>query len=313
MKAVTGTQGIEFKTGVQHQPRMTIDKDGNISFAKTSMFFGPDTVDGADSKSLLLGGGGASGATRGATIELYGNENASLGAINLRGGNAGGIVTIFDGGGNSFQFTGGQMISSAANFLLRNTATTQAMGFWGGNLGDQSVGGGLTAFGSTHGTNPGDLDLYAANVAGGEISLHSGGQRRVSLDQSGRLVQNASQGQDLLWQRASTAVCQSVATGLTAAGTTISDALQLTAVVNNVTTAAASTGVKLFETLNTSTGFMVYVRNGGANAINVFPPNGSGTINGGSAGAAVSVASGAHAVFFKVAANTWVGAEMSAA
>lgn len=64
-------------------------------------------------------------------------------------------------------------------------------------------------------------------------------------------------------------VCGDVATGLTATGTSNTDALALSAVVNNVTTTALNTGVKLppFEA-----GSAVFVANQGANALLVYPP-----------------------------------------
>ena len=79
--------------------------------------------------------------------------------------------------------------------------------------------------------------------------------------------------------------------GLTAAGTTITDALQLTAFVNVITTAAASTGVKLSS--DWPIGQSGLVDNRGANALNLFPPTASIKINGGTDGAAVTIAAAA--------------------
>lgn len=77
------------------------------------------------------------------------------------------------------------------------------------------------------------------------------------------------------------------ATGLTATGSTLATGLALNAKFNNVTTAAASTGVVLPLA---AAGDVVFVRNGGANALSVYPNSATGTIGGGSAGAAVSLA-----------------------
>lgn len=107
---------------------------------------------------------------------------------------------------------------------------------------------------------------------------------------------------DLQGQTTSTAPTKSTGTGLTAAGTTISDALALTKLVNVVTTAAASTGVKLPDA---PIGQMVTVQNNGANAINVFPHSASGTINAGSAGAAVTTASAAGAICIRNSSTDW--------
>lgn len=78
-----------------------------------------------------------------------------------------------------------------------------------------------------------------------------------------------------------------VSAAVTAAGTTISDATLLTGQVNNVSTAAASTGVKLNP--NTPLGITVVVRNGGANDLKLYPATASEAINGGSVGAAITL------------------------
>lgn len=95
-----------------------------------------------------------------------------------------------------------------------------------------------------------------------------------------------------------------VATGLTATGTTITDALQLTAPVNNVTTAAASTGVKLPQSLDV--GSVVAVKNLGANAVLVYPALGTQAINALANGAGFSIASGGSAEFYVVSATKLV-------
>ena len=63
---------------------------------------------------------------------------------------------------------------------------------------------------------------------------------------------------------------------LTAAGTTITDALALTSFINLVGTAAASTGVKL--PVDCPVGQVVYIANNGANSIKVYAQS-SQTLN----------------------------------
>lgn len=104
-------------------------------------------------------------------------------------------------------------------------------------------------------------------------------------------------------ENASSSTGRTVSTGLTATGTTIADALQLVSVINVVGTAAASTGVKLPP--NIPIGGLVVVQNNGANALNVFPHTASGTLNGGSAGAAVTTAAAAGALIFRLSATDW--------
>lgn len=97
---------------------------------------------------------------------------------------------------------------------------------------------------------------------------------------------------------------RSVGTGLTATGTTISDALALTKFVNVLSTVAASTGVKLPSA--TPIGQSVIVQNNGANALNVFPHSSSGTLNGGSAGAAVTCAAAAGNICTRLSSTDWL-------
>lgn len=91
---------------------------------------------------------------------------------------------------------------------------------------------------------------------------------------------------------------------VSAAGTDLAGATALTAVVNNVTTAAASSGVKLPAF---AIGGICLVRNSGANALTVYPDTASIKINGGTDGAGVSVATTEVAVFAKVSATNWIG------
>lgn len=97
-----------------------------------------------------------------------------------------------------------------------------------------------------------------------------------------------------------------VGAAVTAAGTTISDATLLTGQVNNVTTAAASTGVKLNS--NTPLGITVVVRNGGASDLKLYPGSSSEQINGGSAGAAITLTTlnKQIASCSKVSATVWL-------
>jgi hypothetical protein len=93
---------------------------------------------------------------------------------------------------------------------------------------------------------------------------------------------------------------------LTAAGSSITDALLLTATVNNVTTAAASTGVKL--NANIPIGATVVVRNGGANDLKLYPSSASDQINGTTAGSAITLttANKQIATCTRVSSTLWV-------
>lgn len=99
-------------------------------------------------------------------------------------------------------------------------------------------------------------------------------------------------------------ILNSVNANVTAAGTVIGDAAQLTAITSRIGTAAASTGVRLPR--NVEIGGVAKIRNDGANTVNVFPAETTDQINNLSAGAAFTVAANVSATFQRVAAARWI-------
>jgi hypothetical protein len=98
-----------------------------------------------------------------------------------------------------------------------------------------------------------------------------------------------------------TTVKYGVSSAVSAAGTVQGDATVLTTSLNNVTTVAAGTGVIL---PTTAAGLRIVVRNGGANALKVYP-TGSTTINAAGAGVAFSLDVGATVEFIALTATNW--------
>lgn len=96
-------------------------------------------------------------------------------------------------------------------------------------------------------------------------------------------------------------ISEEIAEGLTAAGSAQGDALALTAKHNVVSTAAASTGVRLPAL---AAGLVIVVKNNGANALNVYPASGE-TILGATQDAAISIATGGEWVMFIGGAAAW--------
>lgn len=97
----------------------------------------------------------------------------------------------------------------------------------------------------------------------------------------------------------STTICGDVGNSLTAAGSSASDALQLSAVHNRVSTTAASTGVKLPPA---ETGAVVTVANDGASTLTVYPATGA-TIDG---AASASIATTKRRLFVGISPTVWV-------
>jgi hypothetical protein len=89
------------------------------------------------------------------------------------------------------------------------------------------------------------------------------------------------------------------ATGLVATGSSITDALQLSAVWNTITTSSASTGVILPPT---EVGATVGIRNDSGQTITVYPKSGS-TVN--AAASSVTLATAKTMILFATSATTW--------
>ena len=92
-----------------------------------------------------------------------------------------------------------------------------------------------------------------------------------------------------------------ISAAVSAAGSTQGTATALTTMINNVTTVAASTGVVL---PTAAAGYIVIVRNGGANALSVYPATGA-AINAGAANAAHSLPVGAMIQYVATSTTQW--------
>ncbi len=99
------------------------------------------------------------------------------------------------------------------------------------------------------------------------------------------------------------AVNGAVATALTAAGTTISDALDLNADTNVIGTAASGTGVQL---PSAEIGDSCEVYNGGANTVVVYPDAAANQINAITAGSGFSLATNTACFCRKISATRWI-------
>lgn len=93
-------------------------------------------------------------------------------------------------------------------------------------------------------------------------------------------------------------ICGDSANALTATGSSATDALQLSAVLNNIGTTASSTGVKLPPT---EAGAVIFIRNTGAQTLTIYPPTGS-TINGTTS---ASIATAKGIICFATTGTAW--------
>jgi hypothetical protein len=96
-------------------------------------------------------------------------------------------------------------------------------------------------------------------------------------------------------------ICGDGSTGLSASGTTSSDAYQINKVYNVFTTVASGAGAKLPRT---EEGEVIYVTNNGANALKIYPYEATTTIDGG-VPSIVNV--GCSAIYFAPTRTSWQG------
>ena len=99
------------------------------------------------------------------------------------------------------------------------------------------------------------------------------------------------------------AVNGAIATGLTAAGTTISDALDLSADTNVIGTCASGAGVQVPAC---EVGDSVEIYNGGANACKVYPDTTSSQFNALGAGNSFQLGTNTTCYCRKITATRWI-------
>lgn len=97
-------------------------------------------------------------------------------------------------------------------------------------------------------------------------------------------------------------ICGDVVNTITAAGTNNTNATGLSGAINRVTTAAASTGVRLMAP---EAGSMVVVINSGANAVLVYPSTGAAINALTATTGGFSVAAGGRALFIGIGSANW--------
>lgn len=105
--------------------------------------------------------------------------------------------------------------------------------------------------------------------------------------------------------QASALVSSSVTTGISAAGTTLGTATDLTTSINLVSTAAAGAGVALPTGYTTNDTVMVFNDNTG-NSFYVYPESASVQINQMSVGAGILLPTNTSCMFVKASTTRWV-------
>jgi hypothetical protein len=247
---------------------------------------------------------------------------------------SGAFQSLVEPRANQTSVSGQQLGRGAIRFIDNVDTRTMEMGFYsfGGGIFTDNIFEFFTRGVSVRnfsGSTPSFVDLRDQNDVNsmrfkhdgstGHITTYGAGDIMVEpvatptwdFGTTGDLTQQASGGSVVL-SAASTAVRQPASNSISAAGSARTDCTALTKVFNNVTTVAAGQGVCLW---GGTAGLHVRVRNGGANALKVYPNSGTATINGGAGGAGVTLSNtGAHVGDCDVVAtDTWVCTDSASA
>lgn len=242
-----------------------------------------------------------------AGINATGTGNSFLGNLTGRGaaGTASGIANTAMGDGAMTAFTAadsnaafgistlesltsGDNNTALGSFALRNGVTTAS----------GCIGVGYFAGAFETGSNK----FFVNNVS----RVNENGDRTLSLLYGVMGATAADQTLTCNGNFNAVYVRGSVGNALTAAGATRADALQLAAQINNITTAAAGTGVILPVG---TVGMRISVFNAGANAVQVYA-SASETIDGTAGSTGVPLTNAKRCDYFFVAANTWISAQL---
>ena len=139
-----GTERIRIKS----DGKVQIRSGTVIQFTNTNNDIITDTSDGSDNKRIVISGGGATDSSRGANINLTGNEySGANGKLELSAGNSG------NANGSIDCYTGGSLrlkIDTSGRLLMNGASSNNA--FAGGDdliIGDTSARSGITLVSAT--------------------------------------------------------------------------------------------------------------------------------------------------------------------
>lgn len=177
--------------------------------------------------------------------------------------------------------------SDTANFTISPASAAQiGRGAYSILYGEDHAGG----LAGVHVVSSGSSGYLNLNYGtqGIIFSRNDTGATVWTMEQSGGdLVSHATNGGDIILNKSGSNILLPVSASVTAAGTTISDATQLTNWWSSVMVVAAGTGVKLY---NVQVGAQACVQNHGANDLELYPNDGTSSLNNAGNGAPITLA-----------------------
>lgn len=182
---------IEFKTtpdgSATPLDRWWIDSAGDLIAHNTTSIIKGNTNDTTDDHGFNICGGGSNSITRGALIEIYGNEaSGNLGNLKLRTGDASGAdillsatddIVFVTASTNCWRINADQSIAfETATAIIRAETSggsdTYKLSLCGGGTNSASRGSRIEVNGHNHATDAGDIRLNAGQATGASIGLY---------------------------------------------------------------------------------------------------------------------------------------------
>lgn len=171
---------------------ITFDDAGQILFDSTDYELLLDNTDGSDDGFISYCGGGNNDDTRGACLNVYGNEaSGALGVAHLFGGNTttaniridvrdttDAADVLFQRAGTTklaFENANMELAFHGNDGLIRTNTSdgsdTKLVEVNGGGSSGTSRGAGIKFHGNEHATKAGDMTVTSGNISGGDLEL----------------------------------------------------------------------------------------------------------------------------------------------
>lgn len=305
---ITNTGGVGYMGTYSNHPlvlitnnttRMTLLANGAaLDITPTTFSFRGKTSDGSDTGVWYFTTGNSydEAGSRGACFRIQGDD---------AGGNYGTFVANTGTTSNSdFQFRVNNTSGAGGTFRILNSSGTNRLVYYPNSYYLDMFDGTRTFRIGLPGGN-GVVGCYSSH----DLGLLSANQIKWSVETGGDFTQNTSYGGSIVLTRTLSSVRQAVDITSVAAGSSISDATEVQKIYHNIGTVGSGQGIKLWDA---GIGTTVVVRNGGANALAVYPLTGSVGINALSVGTPVSLAVGDVGVFYRMSSTLWIGGKLTA-
>lgn len=193
--------------------------------------------------------------------------------------------------------------AAAAHFTTLNASSTTGL------AGATTISGTLSAT-NTVTLSPASHNVAISPTGTGTVTISPAGALTISPTAASTL-DNTAIGSTTPALGQFTYVGRSAATGLSAAGTSRTDATQLAKAVNVLSTVASGTGVILPAISSAGVGAEVVLVNGGANTVAIYG-SGSNTIDGTAGATGITMAATHRAMFIATSSSTWISVLLGA-